>query len=147
MSPCSHLNQEFSFAAKKDRLVYVKSHWKGSKIYCFSRALMQNFIRRLTMVADIFEGFEPPCKNFLATPLFFSTFKITDKMNNHNFSVQNVCISIYMSIYIYKSISVACTEEAVEMATKYLHNKKMCFEFWKIIVHYYNNGFEEDIDK
>ena len=47
---------------KKDRLQYVKSHWKGSEIYRFSRPATQNFIRRPTMVADIFEDLEPPSK-------------------------------------------------------------------------------------
>ena len=54
---------------KKDRLQYVKSHWKGSEIYRFGHYSTQNFIRRPTMVADIFEDFEPPSKKFLATPL------------------------------------------------------------------------------
>ena len=43
-------------------------------------------------------------------------------------------------IYIY-----ICTHSHTEMAVKYLRNKKICFWFWKIIAHYYNNGFEEDI--
>ena len=55
--------------AKKDRLEYVKSHWKGSEIYRFSRFVTRNFLCQSTMVADIFEDFEPPCKKFLATPL------------------------------------------------------------------------------
>ena len=54
---------------KKDRLVYVKSSWTGSKIYRFSCSATQNFIPRLTVVADIFDDFEPPSKKFLATPL------------------------------------------------------------------------------
>ena len=52
---------------KKDRV--VKSIWKGSEIYRFNRSLTQNFLRRLTSVADIFEDFERPSKDFLATPL------------------------------------------------------------------------------
>ena len=60
--------RESSSAAKKDRLEYVKSSWKGSKIYRFSRSATQNFIRRPTIVADIFEDFEPPSKKFIATP-------------------------------------------------------------------------------
>ena len=51
------------------RLKNVKSSWKGFEIYCFSCFPIQNFIPRSTMVADIFEEFEPPSKNFLATPL------------------------------------------------------------------------------
>ena len=35
----------------------------------FSRSLIQNFLCRQTMVPDNFEDFEPPSKNFLATPL------------------------------------------------------------------------------
>ena len=61
--------RESSSAAKKDRLEYVKSSWKGSEIYRFSCLATQNFIPRSTMVADIFEEFEPPSKKFLATPL------------------------------------------------------------------------------
>ena len=55
--------------AKKDRLEYVKSYWKGSEIYCFSRSVTRNFLCRSTMVVDISEDFEPPSKKFLATPL------------------------------------------------------------------------------
>ena len=47
----------------------MKSHWKGSEIYRFSRSVTRNFLCRSTMVADIFEDFEPPSKKFLATPL------------------------------------------------------------------------------
>ena len=54
---------------KKDRSRYVKSHRTGSEIYSFSRSATQNFLHRSTMVADIFEDFEPPSKKFLATPL------------------------------------------------------------------------------
>ena len=54
---------------KKDRLQYVKSHWEGSESYCFSRSATQNFLRRPTVMADIFEDFEPPSIKFLATPL------------------------------------------------------------------------------
>ena len=55
--------------AKKDRLEYAKSHWKGFEIYRYSRSVAQNFFCRSTMVADIFEDFEPPSEKFLATPL------------------------------------------------------------------------------
>ena len=34
---------------------------------------------------------------------------------------------IYIYIYIYNNCKVTCTEEATEMAAKYLLNKKMCF--------------------
>ena len=57
---------------KKDRLDYVKSHWKESEK---SRSAFQNPLRRSTMVANIFEDFEPPSKKFLATPLL-RIFKI-----------------------------------------------------------------------
>ena len=43
-------------------------------MYRFSRSLTQNFVCRTTMVADVFEDFEPPSKHFLATPL--SIFRI-----------------------------------------------------------------------
>ena len=60
------LSQENSSAAKKDRLEYTKSYWKGFEI---SSSGTHSFLRWLTMVADIFKDFEPPCKKFLATPL------------------------------------------------------------------------------
>ena len=63
------LSQENSSAAKKERLEYTKSYWKGFEIYGFSSSGTHSFLRRLTMVADIFKDFEPPCKKFLATPL------------------------------------------------------------------------------
>ena len=47
----------------------MKSHWKRSEINRFSHSASPNFLRQLTMVADIFEDFEPPSKKFLATPL------------------------------------------------------------------------------
>ena len=50
----------------------MKFHWKRSEIYRFRRSLTQNFLRRPSMVADIFEDFVPPFKNFLATPLSIS---------------------------------------------------------------------------
>ena len=34
-----------NFAAKKDRLEYVKPYWKGSEIYRFSCSETQNFLR------------------------------------------------------------------------------------------------------
>ena len=40
----------------------MKSSWKGSEIYRFSCSATQNFITRPTMMADIFEEFEPPSK-------------------------------------------------------------------------------------
>ena len=62
--------REGSSLAKKDYVSeYVKSSWKGSQIYRCNRSTTQNFIRRSTMVANIFEDFEPPSKKFLATPL------------------------------------------------------------------------------
>ena len=52
------------------KLEYMKSHWKGSEIYRFSRSTTQHFcLRRETMVANIFEDFEPSSKKFLPTPL------------------------------------------------------------------------------
>ena len=58
-----------SSAAKKDRLEFMKSHWKRSEIYRLSRSTTQNFLCRPTMVADISEYFESPSKKFLATSL------------------------------------------------------------------------------
>ena len=79
MPSCSCFNQELcrenSSALKKDRSEYVKSHWKGSEIYSFGRSATQIFLRRLTMVADISEDFEPPSKRFLATPLILNEIK------------------------------------------------------------------------
>ena len=46
------------------------SRRKKSEIYRFSRFGTQNFLRRPTMVANIFEDFEPPSKKFLATPSY-----------------------------------------------------------------------------
>ena len=47
----------------------MKSLWKGSEIYRFSRSATQNFLGRPTMVTDISQDFELPSKKFLATPL------------------------------------------------------------------------------
>ena len=63
------LGRENISAARKDRLEYVESHWKGSKIYRFSRSTTQNFLCRPTIMAYIFEDFEAPSKKILATPL------------------------------------------------------------------------------
>ena len=54
---------------KKDTIEYLKSHSKGFEIYRLSCSTTPNFLRRPTMVADIFEDFEPPSKEFLATSL------------------------------------------------------------------------------
>ena len=66
------LGRENSSAAKKDRLGYVKSHWKGSEFYRFSRSVTQIFLHQSIIVADISEDFEPPSKKFPATPLISS---------------------------------------------------------------------------
>ena len=63
------VGRDSSFAAKKDRLEYVKSSRKRSQIYRFSCSATQNFITRPAMVADIFEEFEPSFKKFLTAPL------------------------------------------------------------------------------
>ena len=55
--------------AKKDRLEYVKSHYKGPEIYRFSLSVTGNYFCWSTMVVDIFDDFEQPSKKFLATPL------------------------------------------------------------------------------
>ena len=57
-----------SSAAKRDKLQYVKCHWKESEIYRFSRSATQNFHPWPTMVANIFEDSEAPSKKFLPTP-------------------------------------------------------------------------------
>ena len=72
------LGMKNSSAAKKYRLELVKSHWKRSEIYLFSRSLTQTFLRHPTIVADIFENFEQPFKNLLAMPLLC----ITEIVNN-----------------------------------------------------------------
>ena len=64
---------------KKDMLEYLKSHWKGSKIYRFSHSTTQNFLHQPTMVADIFENFELPSKKFLAMPQTFVIVKSVAK--------------------------------------------------------------------
>ena len=52
------LRRENSSATEKDRLEYVKSHLRGSKIYHFSCSATQIFLCPATMVADISEDFE-----------------------------------------------------------------------------------------
>ena len=52
---------------KTSSIEYVKSYWKGSKIYCLSRFAAQNFLRRPTMVTVIFNDFEPPSKKRYAS--------------------------------------------------------------------------------
>ena len=64
----------FSSVTKKDILKYLQSHWKESQFYRFSRSTTQNFLRRSTMLVNIFEDFESPSKKFLATPLVFTFF-------------------------------------------------------------------------
>ena len=70
---CSCFNQELgrenSSADEKIWVDYLKSHWKGSKIYRFSLFATQIFLPQPTMVADITEDFEPPPKIILATLL------------------------------------------------------------------------------
>ena len=61
--------KENSSGAKKDRLEHVKSHWKGSEIYRFSRCAIQIFLSPPTMVVDIFQDLKPLFKKFLAMPL------------------------------------------------------------------------------
>ena len=63
------LSRENSSAAKKDRLQYVKSHWKRSEVYRFTRSATQNFLQWPTMVTHISGDFQPLSKKFLATPL------------------------------------------------------------------------------
>ena len=48
---------------KKDTREYLKSHSKGTEIYCLSCSTVPNFLRRPTMVTNIVEDFEPPSKN------------------------------------------------------------------------------------
>ena len=47
----------------------MKSHWKGSEIYHFSRSATQNILRRPAIVTDIFEEFQQPFQKFLTAPL------------------------------------------------------------------------------
>ena len=72
------LGMKNSSLAEKYRLELVKSHWKRSEIYRFSCSLTQTFLRHPTIVADFFEDFEQPFKNFLAMPLLC----ITENVNN-----------------------------------------------------------------
>ena len=66
--------RENSSSAKRYRLVYLRSHWKRCEIYRFSPSTTQNCLRRPTMLANIFEGFEPPSNKFLAALLNFFRF-------------------------------------------------------------------------
>ena len=76
-----------SFVAKKDGLEYVKSHWKESEIYSFSCSVTRNFLCRSTMVANIFEDFEPPSKKFLATPLLCSNIHNCETTSSATFKL------------------------------------------------------------
>ena len=67
-----------SSETKKGTIKYLKSHSKGSKIYRFSCSTTINFLRRSTMVIDIFEYFEPPSKKFLAKPLRIEITKVSN---------------------------------------------------------------------
>ena len=59
--------------------------------------------------------------------------------------IYNICEKPYIRIYTQKKLP-KCTEEATEMAAKYLHNKKNVFIITlKNIAHYYYNGFEVNI--
>ena len=98
--------------AKKDRLEYKKSHWKGSKIYRFSCFVTRNFLCRSTMVADIFEDLEPPSKKFLATPLSFLTLsgkKATHRQSN-TASAKNLFSSMD-DIEVYCGCYTTCFDE------------------------------------
>ena len=89
MPSCSCLNEqlgrgrESSSAAKKDRLEYVKSRWKGSEFCRFNRSVTKNFLRLSTMVNDIFEDFEPPFEKLLVTSPNAIQHKISDRMSGH----------------------------------------------------------------
>ena len=63
------MQKKNSSETKKETIEYLKSHSRGSEIYRLSCFTTPNFLRRLTMVTDIFENFDPPSKKFLAMPL------------------------------------------------------------------------------
>ena len=62
-----------------------------------------------------------------------TTGQISVEMSVPEIETSNACtgiyiyIYIYIYVYIYIYIYIYCTEEATEMAAKYLLNKKMCF--------------------
>ena len=87
--------------AKKDKLEYVKFHWKGSDIYRFSRSVTRNFLCQSTMVADIFEDFEPHSKKFLATPLVFFVSSFTQKQIEYLEWSVFCMFSLFMYLFIY----------------------------------------------
>ena len=55
-------------SSKIERLENVKPFWKGVETGRFHCSMKQTFLRQPSMVADIFEDFEPAFKKFLATP-------------------------------------------------------------------------------
>ena len=86
-----------SSAAKNDRLELVISHWKKSEIYRFFRFLTPNFLFRPTIVAEIFEDFEPPSKNFLAMSL--SKYIIWE-MRKKNYNLNSISVFIWYPLSI-----------------------------------------------
>ena len=66
--------------------------------YRSSHSTTQNFFRRSTMVANIFEGFEPPSKKFLDTPLLYILFSIKES-EVCNFAIDNTFFGGDKKIY------------------------------------------------
>ena len=64
-------------------LEYVKPYLKGSEIYRFSCSATQNFLRRPTTVAGIFNNFEPPSKKYLTTPIYLNELQQQTKIDYH----------------------------------------------------------------
>ena len=94
---CPCINQELRQGEQ-----FVKSYWKGTKIYRFSRYITQNCLRRQP-VANIFEEFEAPSKNFLATPLLcIDIGKIPPYLqaNPYWIKVKNIISLIFISTII-----------------------------------------------
>ena len=55
-------------SSKIERLENVKPYWKGVENGRFRCSIKQAFLCQPSVVADIFEDFEPASKKFLATP-------------------------------------------------------------------------------
>ena len=87
--------------AKNDRLEYVKSHWKRSEPYRFSRFAIQNFLQRPTLVPDVSEDFETPSKKFLATSLQGFINKIIYLLNRYFFTRTNCPNSIIYKLLVF----------------------------------------------
>ena len=118
--------RENSSDAKKDRLEYVKSYWKVFEIYRFSRSGTQNVLCWPTMVANIFEHFEPPSKKFLATPLLFFCFKLETLLARDIFLIsdQNLFVILYPMRCCWNYAISVCIMRLLEV---------ILYQLWRII--------------